>query len=279
MSSSRVHCTRTGAPTSGQIRRLDGVVAFRFPPEAAAKQRRVDRDVGRVHAEEGGDQRGRRTGFAGAQTSHLPAANWRARPAAPLLRARHASRNIRARSFCRAGEGGIGVALVAHRRAGIGDAGAQLLLIVGGIVGPVRAGLPFDLQRIAALQRRPGALGDHRHAAERIEHAAEPAPGICSTPRRPQLFRRRIIDGFHRAADHRRPRHDRVFHAGKANIGAIHGLAGGDVVQIVDLHPALADVTELLLVLEAQRLARGRRQRHGVGRARHSRGCFPASGA
>ena len=62
---------------------------------------------------------------------------------------------------------------------------------------------------------------------------------------------------------HVRPRHHRELHARQTDVGAVHGLAHGDVAQVDDLGLALAHEREFVRRLEEKRLARRHRQRHG----------------
>ena len=61
---------------------------------------------------------------------------------------------------------------------------------------------------------------------------------------------RRAVHGLDLAPDHGRPRITAYLPGQVLHVGAVDRLAGGDVVQVVDLHLALADVAEILLVLE-----------------------------
>ncbi len=69
--------------------------------------------------------------------------------------------------------GGFDIAIVAHARSGIGFAGEQgtgLLLQRIAAFAAAGAGFPFEFEFLAALQRRPGVYGQHRH--RRRDHGA-----------------------------------------------------------------------------------------------------------
>jgi hypothetical protein len=71
------------------------------------------------------------------------------------------------------------------------------------------------------------------------------------------------IEGLYLAADDGRPRHHGELHARQTDIGAIRGLAHGDVAKVDDLGLALTHERELFGRLEEKGLARRHRQRHG----------------
>ncbi len=252
------------------MRRLEHEVALRLAPEAAAEQRDVDRDVLDRHAERLGEVLPRAVGAL------------HRRPDLDLVagdvdqRRRRLHRDMRhvrlvvlgADHLGRAGERGVGVALLADHLAGLGRGRRHLLVVLLAVVDAVRAVVPLDLQRLATLDRRPGVVGDHRDAAERRElgrrHAALDLHDVLDPGDR---LGRAVVDRLDLAADHRRARDHRVLHARQLDVGAVDRLAGGDVVQVVDRDLALADVAELALVLVGQRL--GGRVRVLLGRDLH----------
>ena len=161
----------------------------------------------------------------------------------------------------RRGQRFVGVADVALDLAGLSHRRFQLRPVGPGIMGPVRPVVPGDLERLAALQRRPGVPGDDGNAAER--------PELVGRRRRLQrddllharhLQGRAGIDRGDLAADHRRPGDDRELHAGQHHVLAIDRLAGRDVVEVDDADCALADVAEGARILELDLVGCGNRQ-------------------
>ena len=175
MSSSRVQTTFTGAPpipfeTSAAS---TAIVGLRFAAEAAAQQRHVD-----------GDVLGRKAEHLG----HQIVRGLRALHAGPDLRlAVGDARRRRRRLHRRMGEmrdvvfgldllGGAGERRLRSRlrcarpEPGLRAVASSVCAIGLRVVGRVGAVVPLDLQRLAALDRRPGVVGDHRDAAQRQEN-------------------------------------------------------------------------------------------------------------
>ena len=155
-----------------QHRRFGRVVGLRLAAEAAAEQRHVADDVLLVDA----DARPRPSPAPPADSASASrprpcrSGSRRPRPAAPSTRARPSacSRSPRApcrpwrtpRRRCR------GCARPSPACCTVVD---HLLLERLGVEARVRAVVPVDLQLLAALQRRPGVVGDDGDAAERLE--------------------------------------------------------------------------------------------------------------
>ena len=287
MSSSRVHCTRhRRADLLRQERRLDHEVALRLAAEAAAEQRDVDGHVLDRHRELLGHVLARAVGAL----DRRPDLDLAVRDVGQRDRRLHRDvRHVRlivlgADDLGRACERRVRIALLADHLAGLGGGRRHLLVVLLGVVDGVRAVVPLDLERVAALDRCPGVAGDDGDAAERRElrrrHAALELHDLLDAGDR---LRGAVVDRLDLAADHRRPRDHRILHARQLDIGAVDRLAGGDVVQVEDRHVALADVAELALVLERQRrggrvrvlLRRHLHLRHGLRRDRRSRACRP----
>ncbi|CRO43236.1 hypothetical protein PAERUG_E10_London_26_VIM_2_06_13_01156 [Pseudomonas aeruginosa] len=99
--------------------------------------------------------------------------------------------------------------------------------------------VPLDLERVAALLRRPEALGDHRHAVRHLDHLDHPR-------NRPS---RRGVERFHRGAEQRRALEQGDQHAGQADVeGELRtavGLAGN-----VDARRLVTDQAEVLGILQ-----------------------------
>ena len=156
----------------------------------------------------------------------------------------------------------VGVADVALDLAGLLDGGFELLAVGLGVVGLVGPVVPDDLERLAALERRPGVLGDHGDAAERPELV-----GRRRRRERDDLLHARHLEGRggidrgNLASDHGRPGDDGELHAGQHDVLAVGRLAGRDVDDVGDADGALADVAEGARLLELDLV--GRRHRQG----------------
>ena len=271
------HLDRRAAQILGQQRRLDGEVALGLAAEAAAEQRRLHGHLGRRHAERGGDVVARLTG-ALHRRPDLPLAMAHAGDGRRRLHGGvvEMGRVVLGRDHL--GGGGqrlVDVADVALDLAGLLHGCFELRPIGLGVVRRVGAVVPGDLERLAALDRRPGVAGDDGHAAERPELVGRGRAG----KRHDLLHARHLhgragVDRRHLAADHRRPGDDRELHAGHHHVLAVDGLAGGDVDDVGDAHVALADVAEGARRPSASPCRRpapaGRPQRR---RARRSRAC------
>ena len=138
-------------------------------------------------------------------------------------------------------------------------------LVGNGVVAGVRAIVPNDLQRLAALHCRPRVARDDRNPAQRIEHGRS----------------RARVDGYHahhagdfecfggvvaldRATVYRRPSYNRIEHAVDSRIHPILRFAGDDVPSIEELQLAGTNIAKLRRILEPKRIRC--RDRHGCGR-------------
>ena len=120
------------------------------------------------------------------------------------------------------------------------------------IVAPVRPVVPYDRQRLAALDGGPRIARDDGDATQRIELGRRRARlDLHHAHDSGHLERRGGVEAHHLAAVHGWTRDDRVEHAGQARVDAVLGLAGHDVASIDELHHVLADVAELRRILEA----------------------------
>ena len=176
------------------------------------------------------------------------------------------------------GELGVHVAQVAHHLLRLPHRGDELLLVGFGLERGVGAVVPFDLQCLAAFERRPGVVGNHRHTAERLEHERRlrrrQRDGLAHALHRQ---RRLVVEALHRAAHDRRMLDRRVHHPLAERVEAERGLAGGDVAQVVDL-AFLADEIPVGLVLELEILVLRHRQLRRVGDDRGKRQAAVALG-
>jgi hypothetical protein len=118
----------------------------------------------------------------------------------------------------------------------------------------VRARVPLELQSLASLERRPRIVGNHRHAAERLE----------PDWRLPRIERddltdaahgehRLVVHGLQRRAEDGRVLDGGVQHAVDFGIHPEDSLAADDVAEVVD-GVILADVPPRRPRLELQRL-------------------------
>mmetsp|Transcript_15247 Transcript_15247/g.42032 ORF Transcript_15247/g.42032 Transcript_15247/m.42032 type:complete len:605 (-) Transcript_15247:1321-3135(-) len=245
----------------GDQRRLDGEVGLGLAPEAATQQRDVDghlvdaepeplghalaRGLGRLHrgpdltaAVDEACRRGRRLHRRVGQMGHV-------------VVGRH--------TLGRLGQRRLRVAVVAHRLAGwLGDRRLQRLAEGHRVVAGMRPIVPNDLQGLAALDGGPGVLGHDDHAAQRLELGRRWR--ACDLEHlddagQPQRVRR--VERFDLAAKHRRPGDHGVEHAGQPRVDAVLRAAGDDHLGVHQIAVLLADVAEILGVLEPQRLALG----------------------
>ena len=68
-----------------------------------------------------------------------------------------------------AGERLIDIAYISNYLAGLLGGVQEILFILAGIVGGVGAVVPFDSQLLTSLEGGPGAVGNDRYAAQRLE--------------------------------------------------------------------------------------------------------------
>src|SRR5207245_7100488 len=121
----------------------------------------------------------------------------------------------------------------------------------------IRAIVPGDLQRLAALHRGPGVARKDRDATDRIEVGGRRAGLDLHDALHPRhLERLGRVEARHLAAVDWGTRHDGVQHSVQPGVDAVLRLAGRDVAAVDQLQLPFADVTELLRILEAQRLPR-----------------------
>ncbi len=168
------------------------------------------------------------------------------------------------------GEFRVDVAEIAEDLARLLRRRQQLLLERLRLEPAVRAVVPIDLELPAALERRPGAVGDHGDAAERLEQVRRLER---VQPHRLQnalhAFRAGIVHAADRAAEHRRVLDRRVDHAVAEDVETELRLAGDDVLLVVG-GGVLADEAPGAARLELQHLAlrhaqlRGRRHQRAV---------------
>ncbi len=134
------------------------------------------------------------------------------------------------------------------------------------IVGRMRAVVPRDLQRLAALDRSPGVVGDNRNSPRRLElHRIRRRRDFDDLDDAGNLLRLRGVVRGHLAPHDRRPRDDGVLLPRQANVLAVFGATGRDVEAVDDIGPFLADVAELRRILETQAVGRRDVQLAGVG--------------
>ena len=245
-----------------QQRGLDDVVGLRLAAEASAEQRHVAGHVFLLDAERVGDRLlhrlrilGRCVGDDLAVPELRDGGRWFHRGVRDERR-RVGGLERRAAP----GELRLDVTDVALDLLRLRDGRDQLRTVRGGVVAGMRARGPLDLERLASLEGRPRAVGDHRRPAKSLEqvgwlrrleshhlrHAGD-AAGSGVVDRRDGLsHHRRTLDGgeYH-------PRH--------AGVDAEHALPRHEVVAI-DGGKVLADVLELRGSLEAQRRGIGYRQ-------------------
>ena len=236
-------------------RRLEREVALRLAAESAAEQGDVDGDVVLGNSEGLGDV------FPG------PAGTLHGRPdfglAVPYIGDRdgrlHAGmRQMRQVVFADNHlvgglQGGVHVALLAHHQARLARGVLEFGAIGRRIVFGVGAVVPDDLQRVPSLDRSPGVAGDHGDAAERLEFGwPGPTLDLHHLFDAGDLHRVATVERYQLAAGHRRPGDHGVFHAGEPDVAAIGGGADGNVAEIDDADLALAEVAEVLRVLQFQ---------------------------
>jgi hypothetical protein len=258
------HCLR-------DERRLDDVVGLGFAAEAAAEQRDVHRYALERKTEALGDAIARRL------------RRLRRRPDLAVLagdarrRGRRLHRSLRhVRDVVlglepprRARHAGLDGAEVADHLAGAARGLFQCDPVSGRIVRCVRAVVPTDLQRLAALDRRPGVAGDHRNPAERLElRGRRRARDLDHLDDARDLHRGAGVVGDERAAIDRRAGDDGVQHALEHGVDAVLAAAGDDIGAVDQLHLALADVAEISGLFQPQRRARRHRKVRSGGRQR-----------
>ena len=110
----------------------------------------------------------------------------------------------------------------------------------------VRPFVPVDLERLEALLGRPHVIADH--GDEIVEHH--------DLPHARNLLRGAVVDLADLAAEHRSMRQRCELHARQHRVDAVDGLAV-DLVRRVEPLQRLADIDEILRVLERDILGRG----------------------
>ena len=161
----------------------------------------------------------------------------------------------------RLGPGLRGVALVAHCLARRARRRLQRLAVGGRVVRGVRAVVPFDLQRIAALAGGPGIARDDGNAAQRLEgRRALHGGNLHDLQHAGNGERLGAVHAAHPSAHHGRTRDHGIHHAGQPHVHAVGGLAFADGFQVDEADLFLADVPELGPGLQLEGVA----GRHGL---------------
>ena len=252
-----------GADGLRQAHGLVDVVALALAAESAAAQRHVDADPVCRQPGGGGRQRDQRLRVLGRGPDLAALGGDRGDRGRRL---HHHVAQVRGvvlglQHLRGAARGGVEVALVAHRLAGLAHGLQQLLLEAFRIVVRVRTVIPLDLEQVAGLQRRPAVAGDDRHAAQRLVHdrrlGGRQFDHLLDAGHGPRLVG---VERADPAQHHRRARDRGVLHAGQHDVGAVDRLAADDALQ-VDALQFLADVAELLRRFQRQLLRRRHRQR------------------
>ena len=237
-------------------RRLGDEVRLRLATEAAAEQRDVAHDVALVDAQCSGDRLLCRLRILdGRPRRHLAVAEIRHRHRRLHSRVRVVRDVVRSFDDLAAlRELGIDVATAARDLARLLHGGEQLLLVCDRVVRGVRARVPLELQSLASLERRPRVVGNHRHAAERLEPDWR-LPRIERDDLTDAAHgeRRLVVHGFQRRAEDGRVLDGGVQHSVDFGIHPEDSLAADDVAEVVD-GVILADVPPRAPRLELQRL-------------------------
>ena len=163
----------------------------------------------------------------------------------------------------------VDVAKIADRFSGLPDRIDQFFLEQLGVVAGVWTVVPVDFQLLAALEGRPGAVGNDGHTPQRLKHVGRleriDRHGLLNAADLQRLF---IIERFDLAAVHRRVFNRGEDHAVSMGIHAKDGLACADVAQIVNAL-VFSDVSPRCGGLELQFLTLRHRQATG-GRGERS---------
>ncbi|SST12513.1 Uncharacterised protein [Acinetobacter baumannii] len=155
------------------------------------------------------------------------------------------------------GEQRRGIAAVAHHLARLARGLFQLLAVGHRVVAAVDPGVPLDHQRLAPLDRRPGVLRHHGDPAQRLELGRDrPALDLDHLDHPRHLQRRGGVVALELAAVDRRPGDHGVEHVVEARVEAEAGAAIDDIGAVDGARHVLADVAELLGLLQQQLVAR-----------------------
>ncbi len=246
-------------------RGLEDEVGLRLAAEAAAQERHVHRDL--LHRE----AQGRGHLFPG------PHRILRAGPdlAAPVPHRSQRGRRLdgavgevgrvveRRHPLGRGAEGGVHVAPLAHHLGRLAGLRLQLLPVRDRVVAGLGSGIPRHLQRLAALERRPGVIRDHGQAAQRLHPLGKTRRlQLHDVPHSRHPERGLAVEAGGLAAHGRGALDGRVQHPRDAGVDAELRPARDDVGHVHQL-PALADVAPLRPGLELQRRRVGGGQRRG----------------
>ena len=150
-------------------------------------------------------------------------------------------------------QGGVDVAFLAHDEPRVAHGVLELGAIGNGVVSGIGAVIPDHLQCVAALDRRTRVSRDHGHAAERLELGRpRPSLDLHDLFDAGHLHGVGAVEGLELAAGHGGTGDHRVLHAGQADVGAVMRGTRGDVVEVDDADLALAEIAEVLGVLQLQ---------------------------
>ncbi len=262
------HLHRLAVQLLGDERGFGGEVALALAAETAAEQRDVDGDVRGVQAEAFGDVVAHRLRALEAAPDLALAAGHTRRGRRRLHRGLRQVRDVVVglHRLGGAAHRGIDIAAVANHLARLVARGLHRAAVGGGIVSRVRAAVPVELERFAALHRRPGVVGDHRHAGQRRKrHRQRRALDLDDLHHAGHLQRGGGVEALQRRAEDRRARDHGVEHVGQHDVLPIDRAAGGHRHAVDQLGLLLADVAKLRRRFQAQRVGLGHRQLGRVG--------------
>ncbi len=159
---------------------------------------------------------------------------------------------------------GVEVAVVAHHLAGRREQRRALRIERCARLGRKGAARPLDLEGVAALQRGPGVVGDHRHPGRQVGRDRLARLRARHHDHRTHAWhgtRRGVVEARDAAVKIRATQHHRDARLGLLDVDAV-ARAAGDDVRGVHYAPRLADHAVLGRLLE----------RHGLGGERKLRG-------
>ncbi len=163
-------------------------------------------------------------------------------------------------------QGGIDVAFLAHHKARLARGFLELGAIGDRLVFAVGPVVPDDLQGVAALDRCPRVARDHRDAAERLEfRRPRPSLDFHHLLDAGNLHGLRSVERHDPAAGHRRTGNNGVLHAGQTDVGAVTCRSHRDVAQVHHADLALAQIAEVLRILQSQAFDIRHRLPGGIG--------------
>ena len=146
----------------------------------------------------------------------------------------------------------VHVAYFANDFRGLPRSSFQFLPILVGRIILVVGFVPFDLELLLALDGGPSVVGNYGNAAERLEHQRRLKRIECR--RLLHAFHRErslVVDGLHRAAEHRRVGNVCVEHSVHVAVNSVSRFAGYHGFQVVT-GGALPDIAPFALRLELQ---------------------------